>query len=48
MKSRHLPETSGDASDEAGKSPLAGELLDLYAATLIVVLLTLFIRSLWP
>ena len=32
---------------ERGKGPLHGELLDLYAAILIVIPLALFLKSLW-
>lgn len=48
MKSRRLSETSKGTSDEAGKSPLAGELMDLYVAMVIVIPLAFFLKSLWP
>jgi hypothetical protein len=32
---------------ERGNGPLHGELLDLYAAILIVIPLALFLKSLW-
>jgi hypothetical protein len=35
------------ASDESSKSPLHGELLDLYMAILIVIPVALFVKSLW-
>jgi hypothetical protein len=33
--------------DEPARSPLEGELMDLYVAILIVVPLALFLKSLW-
>lgn len=41
---RSRPETE----DRTGRRLLESELLDLYAAILIVVPLAMFLRSLWP
>jgi hypothetical protein len=48
MKSRHASEAPNTIPDEARRSPLAGELIDLYIAILIVIPLALFLKSLWP
>lgn len=44
MNSKRMPQTS----DHSDRGPLAGELLDLYVAMMIVVPLTFFLKSLWP
>ena len=46
MRTIHLAKTT-HASDENGKNPLHGELLDLYMAILIVIPVALFLKSLW-
>ena len=46
MRAIHLAKTTS-ASDENAKSPLHGELLDLYMAILIVIPVALFLKSLW-
>jgi hypothetical protein len=43
---RRLPHAETD--DRGAKRFLEGELLDLYAAIVIVVPIALFLRSLWP
>ena len=43
---RRLP--YAEADERAPKRFLEGELLDLYAAIVIVVPIALFLRSLWP
>jgi hypothetical protein len=43
---RRLPYSETD--DRGPKRFLEGELLDLYAAIVIVVPIALFLRSLWP
>lgn len=51
MKSTRVPDVhqaSHLSSDEASRSPLAGELMDLYAAALIVIPLAFLLKSLWP
>ena len=46
MQTIHLSKAANAAPQET-KGPLHGELLDLYAAILIVVPLALFLKSLW-
>ncbi len=51
MESRQVPDltqASNMSSDEASRSPLAGELLDLYVAMIIVIPLAFLLKSLWP
>ncbi|WP_296343861.1 hypothetical protein [Reyranella sp.] len=51
MESRQVPDltqASNMSSDEASRSPLAGELLDLYVAMTIVIPLAFLLKSLWP
>jgi hypothetical protein len=48
MKSRHASEAPNRIPDEARRSPLAGELMDLYIAMIIVIPLALLLKSLWP
>ena len=51
MKSTRVPDmkqTSYLSSDEASRSPLAGELMDLYVAAIIVIPLAFLLKSLWP
>jgi hypothetical protein len=48
MKSKQVPETSNVArQDQADHSPLAGELMDLYAAMLIVIPIAFLLKSFW-
>jgi hypothetical protein len=47
MQTIHLSKAPNTAPEETVKGPLHGELLDLYAAILIVVPLALFLKSLW-
>ncbi len=48
MKSKQLPETSNMVTqDQADHSPLAGELMDLYAAMLIVIPVAFLLKSFW-
>lgn len=47
MKSRQLPETSNMTQDHSDHGPLAGELMDLYVAMLIVIPIAFFLKSLW-
>jgi hypothetical protein len=39
--------TTNVLPNESAKSPLHGELLDLYMAILIVIPVSLFLKSLW-
>jgi len=51
MKSRQVPDAthaSNMSSDEASRSPLAGELMDLYVALIVVIPLAFLLKSLWP
>lgn len=51
MKSTRVPDAQQAAhlsSDDASRSPLAGELMDLYIAALIVIPLAFLLKSLWP
>ncbi len=50
MKSRQVPDAthaSHMSTDEASRSPLAGELLDLYVAMIVVIPLAFLLKSLW-
>ena len=48
MKSKHAPETSNIvAQDHSDHGPLAGELMDLYVAMLIVIPIAFFVKSIW-
>ncbi|WP_428681555.1 hypothetical protein [Reyranella sp.] len=49
MKSKQAPETSNIvvAPDHSDHSPLAGELLDLYVAMIIVIPIAFFLKSIW-
>ncbi len=47
MKSQQAPETSNMTQDHSDHSPLAGELLDLYVAMLIVIPIAFVFKSLW-
>jgi hypothetical protein len=48
MKSKQAPEASNMMSqDQADHSPLAGELMDLYVAMLIVIPIAFVLKSLW-
>lgn len=51
MKSTRVPDVQRSSylsSDDASRSPLAGELMDLYVAALIVIPLAFLLKSLWP
>jgi hypothetical protein len=50
MESRQVPDAthaSNMSSDEASRSPLAGELMDLYIAMIVVIPLAFLLKSLW-
>lgn len=48
MKSKPVPETSNIVvQDHSDQSPLAGELLDLYVAMLIVIPIAFLLKSIW-
>ncbi len=47
MKSKQVPETSNMTQDHSDHGPLAGELMDLYAAMLIVIPIAFVLKSLW-
>lgn len=47
MKSKQAPEASRMAVDRTDH-PLAGELMDLYVAMIIVIPVAFFLKSLWP
>jgi hypothetical protein len=48
MKSKQVPEASNAMTqDHSDHSPLAGELMDLYVAMLIVIPIAFFLKSLW-
>ena len=48
MKSKQIPEASNLLTqDHSDQSPLAGELLDLYVAMLIVIPIAFFLKSIW-
>ena len=46
MRTMHLPKATRKVHDEP-RGPFEGDLLDLYVAILIVVPLSLFLKSLW-
>jgi hypothetical protein len=48
MKSKQAPEASRMATDRTDHGPLAGELMDLYVAMIIVIPVAFFLKSLWP
>jgi len=48
MKSKQMPEASNlMRQDHSDPSPLAGELMDLYVAMLIVIPIAFLLKSLW-
>lgn len=47
MKSKPVSETSNRSQDQSDHGPLAGELMDLYAAMLIVIPVAFVLKSLW-
>lgn len=48
MKSRQVPEMSKmTTQDHSDHGPLAGELMDLYVAMIIVIPIAFFLKSLW-
>ena len=48
MKSKEVREASNRVTqDQADHSPLAGELMDLYAAMLIVIPAAFLLKSFW-
>lgn len=48
MKSKQVPETSDITSNMTqDHGPLAGELMDLYVAMLIVIPIAFVLKSLW-
>lgn len=48
MKSKQVPEASKMMTqDPADHSPLAGELMDLYVAMIIVIPIAFLLKSLW-
>ena len=47
MRTIRLPKAPRAVPGGPSRSPLEGELMDLYAAILIVVPLELFLKSLW-
>jgi len=47
MKTKQVSETSNMTQDQSSQSPLAGELLDLYVAMLIVIPIAFVLKSLW-
>jgi hypothetical protein len=47
MKSKPASETPTRSQDHSDDSPLAGELMDLYAAMLIVIPIAFILKSLW-
>ena len=48
MKSKQAPEASNIMTqDHADHSPLAGELMDLYVAMLIVIPIAFLLKSIW-
>jgi hypothetical protein len=47
MRTVRLPKAPRAIPGEPSRGPLDGELMDLYAAILIVVPLALFLKSLW-
>ncbi len=47
MKSKQTSETSNMTQDHSDHGPLAGELMDLYAAMLIVIPIAFVLKSFW-
>lgn len=47
MKSKQASETPNMTRDHSDRSPLAGELMDLYVAMLIVIPIAFVLKSLW-
>ena len=48
MKSKQVPEASNMVNqDGADHGPLAGELMDLYMAMLIVIPIAFLLKSIW-
>lgn len=48
MKSKQVPEASNTMpQDQADHGPLAGELMDLYMAMLIVMPIAFLLKSIW-
>jgi len=48
MKSKQVPETSNIVMrDHSDHGPLAGELMDLYVAMIIVIPIAFVLKSLW-
>jgi len=47
MKTKQASETSNTTQDQSSQSPLAGELLDLYVAMLIVIPIAFVLKSVW-
>lgn len=47
MKSKQASETSNMTRDDSDHGPLAGELMDLYVAMIIVVPIAFVLKSLW-
>ncbi len=47
MKSKEAFKTTNMAQDHSNHGPLAGELMDLYVAMLIVIPIAFVLKSLW-
>ncbi|MGQ3301042.1 hypothetical protein [Reyranella sp.] len=48
MDTKHVPETPSIVTqDQSDHSPLAGELMDLYVAMIIVIPIAFFLKSVW-
>ncbi len=47
MKFKEASERSNMTQDQSDHGPLAGELLDLYVAMLIVIPIAFVVKSLW-
>ncbi|MFN4016519.1 MAG: hypothetical protein ACK4JB_14355 [Reyranella sp.] len=47
MKSKQASETSNISPNHSDQGPLAGELMDLYVAMLIVIPIAFVLKSLW-
>ncbi|MBL0899275.1 MAG: hypothetical protein IBJ17_11330 [Reyranella sp.] len=48
MNIKQVPEASRALPDRSDHGPLAGELMDLYVAMIIVIPVAFFLKSLWP
>jgi hypothetical protein len=48
MQTIDLPKATQPTPEKPARGLFEGELMDLYAAILIVVPLALFLKSLWP